>query len=735
MAWPNDTYWLCVETNFDIDKLSPNNGWPQCIISAAKPDYIRVLGPYQDELFNDKLNGPVFGEDECAKDNIIIYNNRYKDGKDNPANWTTKGYYAFCPYNVIKPSVVVELRDLPPTKTQVSKCIGPFYTKKDAIEASIKWDCKIAFTPAIDVCSPYVVNSPYPDLECSLVCALGWPMMEGSVILDLFQNADPSSGKTIEPSYCLSKMSMALSCEPTFEPSVSRCWKSSFVSDQRSIFYLIKDPPRGYELRLSGTMCIDADPNFANVSISMQALMIDKDVNPDNPNPSEGSRWITVGSLGGRLPALGPSRNKKEMRIYSGPIIPFHPSNGLYDFCFQYVKITVQLRPWVFGCDGSAGENGTGTKIEKTCGLYSAEKAYSCASVQVLPINNQILDVDNISPRPNFYQLGLNANTSAFYPGESYLTGCLYCENLRNRDNDWECSPNPTLYSIKELISMGIDGEQNADFQQIQLVGTYIGTIGLKRISYAGLYLILKPSSYGGHATEVTNQKMVALNRSWKIDQWVGYKLQMFIKNTEYPYDDLETFTNILGNNENTLFISGWPQGNIPKVDINATAKYQIVFASGSGFMYKPILAENIIQHRQPMIIEYVLPEFNARVLFYMLEFPSAEIAGCIDVNDYPELPTTTTGDPNLFLSMPPPIFPAKMLEQDEKKLNEIQNLQKQLENMNKVCIYLGNAIPNTKACCGASPSFECEKHGRCKQYGVAGAEDNMVCSSCPDFS
>ena len=54
---------------------------------------------------------------------------------------------------------------------------------------------------------------------------------------------------------------------------------------------------------------------------------------------------------------------------------------------------------------------------------------------------------------------------------------------------------------------------------------------------------------------------------------------------------------------------------------------------------------------------------------------------------------------------------------------------------MNRVCIYLGNTIPNTKACCGASPSFECEKHGRCKQYGIAGPEDNMVCSSCPDFS
>ena len=67
--------------------------------------------------------------------------------------------------------------------------------------------------------------------------------------------------------------------------------------------------------------------------------------------------------------------------------------------------------------------------------------------------------------------------------------------------------------------------------------------------------------------------------------------------------------------------------------------------------------------------------------------------------------------------------------------MTDIDTLKQKLENMNKVCIHLGNAIPNTKACCGTSSSFECKKHGRCKQYGVLGAEDNMVCTSCPDFS
>jgi hypothetical protein len=418
------------------------------------------------------------------------------------------------------------------------------------------------------------------------------------------------------------------------------------------------------------------------------------------------------------------------MRKYASNYIAFNPSNGISDCCINFAKIIVTLRPWVFGCDGSIGDSGLGAQVTKTCGLFSDEKAYSCASVQVLPIDNKILNVNNLFPRPRFIQLGTNSGGTR-YPGDKKNDGCYYCENTRNQYNEFICSPTETIYTAKELTSTGILGEDDANFQQIQITSSDIGHVGLKSVNNQ-MYLMIQPNEYLGEATEVTNEKMVAINRSWQIDQWIGYKLQMFVKNTEFPFDDIPIQTIILGNNENTLFIKGWPNNNIPKIDVNAVGYYQIFLPSGSKFIIKPVLKENIIQRRTPMIIEFVLPEYNTRLLFYLLEFPSPEIAGCIDINDYPELPEP---DPNLFLSMPPPIFPTQMLAQDEKKLNEIQNLQKQLENMNKVCIYLGNAIPNTKACCGASPSFQCEKHGRCKQYGVAGPEDNMICSSCPDFS
>jgi hypothetical protein len=734
MAWPLDTYWLCVETNFDIDTLSPNNGWPQCIISESKPNYIRVLGPYKDrEPDPPDYPSGIFGEEECAKDNIVIYNNRYPPDQeyttysDNPKNWTTKGYYASCPYNVNPPSVTIELRDLPPTKTQVSKAIGPFNTKEEAIKASETWNCKIAFTPAADVCSPYIAESPYPDLECSLVCALGWPMIEGEIKVEFYQMID----ERIQPSPSIIALSTPLGCDPTFEPTITRCWKSSYSSNNSAEFILLTDPKRGYKLRLVGTMCIDENPNFANVSVSMEALMIGSDVNPDDKNPYEGARWTGVGSLGGRLPALGPSRNKKDMRKYGSNYIAFNPSNGISDCCISFAKIIVTLRPWVFGCDGSIGSSGKGAKIDKTCGLFNTEKAYSCASVQVSPINNKILNIENLVDRPCFYQMGQNDDSGNRYPGDRRFDGCYYCENTHNRDNEFICNPTKSFYDPKELTLTGITGEDTADFQQIQLAGTYMGVVGLKSVNNQ-MYLMLQPISLSGWAIEVTNQKMVTINRSWQVDQYKDYILEMYVKNTEFPFDDLSTQTRILGNNENTLFINNWPNNNIPQIDINATAKYNILLPSKSKFVVKPVLKENIIQRRTPMIIEFMLPEYNTRLLFYLLEFPSPEIAGCVDINDYPELPEQ---DPDLFLSMPPPIFPTQMLAQDEKKLNEIQNLQKQLENMNKVCIYLGNAIPNTKSCCGASPSFQCEKHGRCKQYGVAGPEDNMVCSSCPDFS
>lgn len=727
MAWPNDTYWLCIETNFGIDYLSPNNGWPQCIVSNSKPNFIRVLGPYKDEISDPVTLFPVYGEEECATDNIVIYNNRYPDGSKNPDNWTTKGYYAYCPFNEVVPSVVVELRDLPPTRVQASKCIGPFYTKEDAQAATSTWNCKIAFTPASDVCSPNATDSPYPDLECSLVCSLGWPMIEGSIILNLFKKGERGSGKVMEPSK-LPIISAGISCESSFEPMIAKCWKTYANNSSYSTIILIDSPKRGWNLRLNGTMCVDDDPNYVNVSVQMQALLIDKDANPNNPKPSEGSSWVTVGSLGGRLPALGgSSRKKRDERYYRGSVVEFRPTQGLYDLnVFAFAQIAVRLRPWVFGCDGSAGERGFGNKLDKTCGLFTPDFAYGCASVQVSPIDNTIpQNSEGLIPRPAFYQLGLNPNLDSVYPGDTYSINCIYCEP----DNpNWKCYPEPNRHSDKSLTDMGIDGELQANFQQIQLAVTYIGDLGLKRISTGGLYLILKPATWEGWAKEVTNEKMVYIYSGWQIDQFVGYRLKMYVKNTEFPFDDIEVYSSITGNNGDTLFITGWKNNNIPQASFTNQAKFQIISSSSEWLTY-PILAENIIQRRIPMIIEYYLNQFNARLLFYLVEFPSPEIAGCVNINDYPEPPPEAENPPSL---MEPPIFPP---QNNEIQINEIERLQKELEKNNKVCIYLGNAIPNTKACCGASPSFECEKHGRCKKYGVIGPDDNMVCTSCPDFS
>jgi len=131
-----------------------------------------------------------------------------------------------------------------------------------------------------------------------------------------------------------------------------------------------------------------------------------------------------------------------------------------------------------------------------------------------------------------------------------------------------------------------------------------------------------------------------------------------------------------------------------------------------------------IIQTVGPWMAKCTFPENNAVVHLYGFSFPPPVLEEC--PGGYP----TTTVAP--FQSIGPPNIESLL---ETEKSDYINTLKNQIEKLNQVCIYLGDAIPNTKACCGASPSFQCEKHGRCKQYGVAGPEDNMVCSSCPDFS
>ena len=64
--------WLCVETNFHVDRLSPNEGWPFCVQSGTKPNYIRVHGPYED----DNPLG-LFGSEKCDNFKIIPSNTEY----------------------------------------------------------------------------------------------------------------------------------------------------------------------------------------------------------------------------------------------------------------------------------------------------------------------------------------------------------------------------------------------------------------------------------------------------------------------------------------------------------------------------------------------------------------------------------------------------------------------------------------------------------------------------------
>lgn len=126
-----------------------------------------------------------------------------------------------------------------------------------------------------------------------------------------------------------------------------------------------------------------------------------------------------------------------------------------------------------------------------------------------------------------------------------------------------------------------------------------------------------------------------------------------------------------------------------------------------------------IIQTVGPWTAVCLFPSNNVKVTVYGFLFP-------------PPLEEECPGPPATF-SMTPPIF--QMSAPPETPLDfEIDALQRQLDKMGKICLYLGNEIPGTKPCCGASPSYECPKHTRCKRYGEPGLDDQAICSSCEDF-
>ena len=664
--------WLCVETNFHVDRLSPNEGWPFCVQSGTKPNYIRVHGPYEDD---DPLG--LFGSEKCDNFKIIPSNteypsdDKYPEQKANPKNWTTRGWYALCPYNQTKSQVVASMLDYPPTRTQCSKAVGPYDTKEEALEITKQWDCAVAIAPAEDVCDPNPRAVSIPTLECSLACSsLGWPFMSGTIMFNFFKYECYDPASTI-PSPCLPQMiNINLGCRYEFEPMVTHCWYGS-TPDPIPIT-LVKEPPRGTKVRFYGRMCVDADPNYVNVSVQMEALMLGIDIDPSKPSAE--SFWTGCGTFGGKLKAVGTSRNKRHNRIYTGEIVSFIPSCAGLSECIKSVVVTVVLLPWKFGCDGGAGAGRKGGVASQSCGLFTDTKAYTCATVQKLPLDPFYLTT---RPIPVFGQLGLNGAVRIVGPNETYSpsteNGCMYC--IRSGAT-YICDPTPVMGPASNYTLIGIPGETTADWQQIQM----FEDIMLKRISGGGLYVA--------------------------------------------------------------------------------------VMYADNAWTWKPVLAENIIQTETPMIIEMMFPVFNLRLLFYMVEFPSGLIAGCVTTDLYPPLPknypTTTIlwsseNDPMLygseatssyiisddFESAPEPFLglpPEEELQEEPIAPEETllprpvpESLRQQIQyRFSKKCLYLGNEKPDT-GCCGSSNKFECSVFGECRKYGRP-TDGEPICVTCPEY-
>lgn len=645
-------FWVCIQTGFDFQTASPNNGYPFPVEAATAPDYLRVLGPFVDMDEYHQAEIMPFNSLPAPK-NVAPY------GPD-----TTRGWYAVCPYNVKgeppafnPPGEAIKL-DYPPGRLQTSAAIGPFATQAQAAQVAQYLECKKVWTPAEDICDPYPKAAAEIDLECSLTCtSLAWPQVSGTIQVSMFSRLCADTGMDPILSKCFpASLLINLGCPPTLFPTLAQCWNgTSEIFDVHMIppaGYVpnpaegeTEIPPRGYTFRMWGTMCIDSDPNYVNVSLNLAALNHPFDINP--VNPPDTPYWGSCGSVGGRIPIVQVQPDKRKNRIYASGLIPFAPNcAGIQSTdCINYAQITVFLIPAKFGCDGTALG---GPKTVEGCGLFTNTHAYSCMSVLVEPLTT--------SPTPLFRSQYAQIGCNAVVASDEH--GCFYCTHPGGPAN-FLCDPTPKFMTAQSIMQTGCDWE-----------GTAYSTQQIQYGHIAGFEVFIK--------------------RVAKLNLCVG------MRKVGDPTWVVKSFGDIVN-----------MQAAIPYISV----------------------------------VEF--PTLNAKLTFYVLEFPSPALAGCIGNDTHPSKRLSYNGnltsqdflmhgngeddyiifDDEPFLGLPPTAFdlePVPVYGSPESPVQPIHHLQI-IERLRNPCIHRGEDLEKVADCgCSGQPMRTCSVYGVCRVAGAA---------------
>lgn len=760
---PAKAAYLCIETNYNQDKFepSPNFGLPFCAEVKSAPSYIRMLGPF--DIFDIDTKTNDYTLKACEDYNFTPF---YIDSDGKQVN-TTKGWYAVCQFNKKeKVGVSIEL-DYPPIRTMYPAAMGPFDTKEiaDAVAAQyITPKCLRKYQEASDICSPNPIGVGNIDICCSLFgSAIGWPMEGGTLQLyfvpALCDDADITNKMqaTVNKlsNKCMPMVEIPLGCQPNLDPVIQTCWNGvgPWIDIGTNVGDIYNPIPRGYTVRFVATMCVTS-LTTVDIFVNMQWLVNPYDINP--AKPPEYPAISSCGSFSATLNLLG-SPTKHQNRLYTShegygdtykdKPIKFEPSCSYLKKCMGSVIPLVVLIPKEFGCDGTAAN---GALTEKRCSLDDDNTSMGCLQGLIEPLK-PLQDVERT----------FSYITSAVGDGQFVTYTCVSnnldvgqtvsIQGLTTTSGNSLNLTNVILYSVFE----------NQFVIKNSTVGTAIGEF--QSASVARDFWQPQFFSLGVNRAAVRSKETGQIQTAARYGCLYVDKFGSYYRFDPAPfYDDLPPES--IASQGYSLSYNNTAGGKNTISDSDNGIAQQIQLGSGGGFIFliKRLIYEvqdpndqekkitkysplsvwlllpdsknpfkaweqgtlEIIQTVGPWMAKCTFPENNAVVHLYGFSFPPPVLEEC--PGGYP----TTTQAP--FLSMGPPNIESLL---ETEKNDYINTLKSQLEKMNRVCIYLGNTIPNTKACCGASPSFECEKHGRCKQYGIAGPEDNMVCSSCPDFS
>lgn len=301
---------------------------------------------------------------------------------------------------------------------------------------------------ATDICAPDDPLIPV-SLDCSL-CALGWPMAGGRVMIEFFREPCPPE-TTPQPTYWLGfepRMAMLQCVNPgtNAEPDPSR-WAAEGTFGGISALDPVTGEGHSNQYRWRANLTV-TDRDTINCSVRVEVL-------------GPGNAWQSYTTFGASMKEVmgsdpSPWRGRNYKSEYLGISVAL--AGGVGDPVTR-ARITVGIQGMRFGCGGF-------NQGDPLCGLWDGVAWHTCVRAHLEPTGKV----------PSFVQLGRNPD-----PCGGVTQQYCWCDRITLRtDGRHEAEVNLDPQFLRDYATLGLDpANLPYDLQQQIQIG---GSLFLKKI-------------------------------------------------------------------------------------------------------------------------------------------------------------------------------------------------------------------------------------------------------------